>query len=117
MTLEILFNSIAGNVFEIIATVITLVCSYYIIPAIRDELIPWLKEKRIYETIKKLVQAAEKMAESGTIQKVDKKDTVIKLLTDKGIVVTKEIEALIESCVKELDIIVNTTVTEIKKEN
>ena len=117
MTPEILFNAIAGNVFEIIATIITLMVSYYIIPAIKNDLVPWLKEKRIYETIKKLVKAAEKMAESNMIEKVDKKVTVVKLLQDKGIVVTEEIDALIESAVKELDIIVDTTITEIKKDN
>lgn len=117
MTLEILFDSISGNVFEIIATIITLVVSYYIIPAIKNDLVPWLKEKRIYETIKKLVNAAEKMAETNAIEKGDKKSTVIALLKEKGIEVTKEIEALIESAVKELDIIVDTTITEIKKDN
>ena len=117
MTLEILFNSIASNVFEIIATIITLLVSYYVVPFIKNDAIPWLKEKRIYEIIKQLVQAAEKMAESGVIAKVDKKDTVIKLLTEKGIDVTDEISALIESAVKELDIIIDTTVAEIKKEN
>ena len=115
MTFEILFDSIAGNVFEIIATVITLLVTYYVVPFIKNDAIPWLKEKRIYEIIKQLVQAAEKMAESGVIAKVDKKDTVIKLLTDKGIVVTDEISALIESAVKELDIVIDTTITEIKK--
>lgn len=117
MTLEILFDAIAGNVFEIIATVLSLIITYYVIPFIKNDAIPWLKEKRIYELIKQLVQAAEKMAESGAIAKVDKKATVIKLLTDKGIIVTDEIDALIESAVKELDIVVDTTVNEIKKDN
>lgn len=117
MTFEILFDSIASNVFEIIATIITLLVSYYVVPFIKNDAIPWLKEKRIYEIIKQLVQAAEKMAESGAIAKIDKKETVIKLLTEKGIVVTDEISALIESAVKELDIIIDTTVAEIKKEN
>ena len=117
MTFEILFDSIAGNVFEIIATIITLLVSYYVVPFIKNDAIPWLKEKRVYEIIKQLVQAAEKMAESGAIAKIDKKETVIKLLSEKGIDVTDEISALIESAVKELDIIIDTTITEIKKEN
>lgn len=117
MTTEILFDSIAGNVFEIITTILTLLVSYYVVPFIKNDAIPWLKEKRVYDMIKKFVAAAEKMAESGAITKADKKATVIKLLQNKGIVVTDELSALIESCVKELDIVIDTTVTEIKKEN
>ena len=117
MTPEILFDSIIGNVFEIITTIITLIVSYYVIPFIKNDAIPWLEEKRVYEMVRKFVAAAEKMAESGTIKKADKKETVIKLLQKKGIVVTDELSALIESCVKELDLIVNTTITEIKNEN
>lgn len=115
MTLEILMNSIMGNTFEIIATIITLIVSYYVLPLIKNSLVPWLKEKRVYDTIKKLVKAAEKMSESGMIQKVDKKTMVIKWLEEQGIEVTDEISALIEAAVKELDIIVSTTVEEIKK--
>lgn len=115
MTLEILLDSIMGNIFEIIATIITIAVSYYVLPLIKNSLVPWLKEKRVYDTIKKLVKAAEKMSESGMIQKVDKKAMVIKWLEEQGIEVTDEISALIEAAVKELDIIVSTTVDEIKK--
>ena len=44
------------------------------------------------------------MAESGVIEKANKKAMVIRLLENKGIVVDKTIESFIESAVKELDI-------------
>lgn len=75
------------------------IATYYIKTAV----IPWLKEKHLYDTVKKFVQAAEKLGDVGTIPKDRKKAYVIQLLEGKGIVVTSEIDALIESAVKELD--------------
>lgn len=117
MTFEVLYDTISEDIFEIIIKVLALVIACYVIPFIKNEAIPWLKDKRMYEIVKKLVEGAEKMAESGTIKKFDKKETVIKLLKKKGIVVSDEVDMLIEACVKELDLIVNTTITEIKNEN
>lgn len=111
--LEIIIDSILSNVLEIIATIISLVVAYYVIPCIKNELVPWLKEKRLYNTIKNFVQAAEKLAESGVIEKCNKKTKVIELLENKGIVVDKNIEALIESCVKELDLVTSVIYEEI----
>lgn len=100
-----IWNSILPNITEIIATIISVVVARYVIPCIKNDLIPWLKERRLYNTIKNFVQAVEKMAESGAIKKCDKKAKVIELLEKNGIVVTETILALIESAVKELDII------------
>ena len=111
--LETILNAILPNVFEIIGTIISLICAYYVIPYIKEDLIPWLKEQRVYSIIKNFVQAVEKMAESGIIEKADKKQKVIELLARKGIVVNATIEAFIESAVKELDIITSVIVDEI----
>ena len=35
--------------------------------------IPWLKEKRLYNIVKSFVQAVEKLSETGVIEKADKK--------------------------------------------
>lgn len=64
---------------------------------------PWLKQQRLYGTITKCVQAAEKMAEAGTLPKKEKKDFVIERLKENGITITSEIDVFIESAVKELD--------------
>ncbi len=112
---EIIWNAIADNVFEIIAAIISVIVSYYVIPAIKNDLMPMLREKRIYSLVKKLVQAAEKSAESGAIKKVDKKAKVIEWLTAQGIEVTDEVEAFIESAVKELDLVTGTIIEEVKK--
>ena len=116
MTMDIFVDSIIGNLLEIVATLLTLVVSYYVIPFIKKDLIPWLKEKRMLSLIKTFVEAAEKLAETGAIQKVDKKQTVINLLENKGIEVTLEVESFIEAAVKQLDLITNTAVDKIKEE-
>lgn len=111
--LETLINSISDNVLEIVITIISLIVSYYIIPAIKEDLVPWLKELRIYSTVKKFVQAAEKLADAGTIQKIDKNDYVVSLLEKNGIVVDDTLKAFIESAVIELDKIIDVTEYEI----
>lgn len=112
---EMIINAVTSNLLDIIIAVISIVVSYYIIPYIKSDLIPWLKEKRLYNLVKKFVEASEKLAETGVIPKVDKKKKVIELLEEKGIVVTEEIEAFIESAVKELDLITSTVCDEVTK--
>jgi|GEM_PF-1671615 len=63
--------------------------------------VPWLKEKRLYSTVVKMVQAAEKWSKT---HEIDKKAWVIQQLVDAGVKVSPTVEALIESAVQELDI-------------
>lgn len=112
---EMILNVVTENVLDIVIAVISIVVSVYLIPIIKTELKPWLEEKRIYSLTKKFVEAAEKLTESGVIEKVDKKAKVIELLELKGITVDAEIDAFIESAVKQLDIVTSTVVEEIKK--
>ena len=62
--------------------------------------VPWLKEKNLYNTVKKMVQAAEKWNKTNPI---NKKEWVVGQLAAKGITVNAYVEALIESAVQELD--------------
>lgn len=101
-------DAILPSVLEIILTIISIVVARYAIPYIKSDLIPWLKEKRLHNIVKSFVQAAEKLAEAGIIEKIDKKAKVIELLEDNGIVVDNTVDAFIESCVKELDIATST---------
>ena len=110
---ETLLNLILQNMLEIVVAIISLVAARYIVPYIKNDLIPWLKEKRIYNIVKSFVQATEKMAESGAISKNDKKQKVIELLENRGIIIDETIDAFIESCVKELDIITSVIFDEI----
>lgn len=105
---ETMWDLILPNILEIILTVLSLVVARYVVPCIKNDLVPFIKEKHLYNTVKKFVMAAEKLAESNVIAKVDKKAKVIELLESKGIVITDTIDAFIESCVKELDIITST---------
>lgn len=71
---------------------------------VKTALIPWLKDKQLYTTVQRFVQAAEKLSASGVIGSGDdKKDLVVRLLQEKGIEYTQEVNALIESAVEELD--------------
>lgn len=112
-TLKMIVDAILPNILEIIVTIISLVVARYVIPYVKDDMIPWLKEKRLHNIIKSFVQAAEKLAESGVIEKVQKKDKVVELLKKNGIEVNETVEAFIESCVKELDLISSTFYDEI----
>jgi hypothetical protein len=56
------------------------------------------------------------MTEVGIIEKCDKKDKVIQLLESKNIKVTPEIDILIEACVKQLDIVADNVINEIKEQ-
>ena len=101
-------NVITQNILEIVFAVISAIVSYYVIPFIKNDLIPFLKEKRLYNDVKTFVKAAEKLAESGVITRKMKKAKVIELLENKGVVVTDEIDAIIESAVKDLDLATGT---------
>lgn len=114
---ETIWDLILPNILEIIMTVISLIVARYVVPYIKSDLIPMLKEKRLYNMVKSFVQAAEKLAESGVIAKVDKKSKVVELLGNKGIVIDETIEAFIESCVKELDIVSSVIYEEIVAED
>ena len=79
----------------------------YALPWLQDVVVPWLKERQLYGTICHFVRAAEKLAESGAIERTDKKEYVVSLLKDKGITVTREINAMIESAVMDLDLTIS----------
>jgi hypothetical protein len=110
---ETIINAIMPNILEIVLTILSLVVAKYVIPYIKNDFIPWLKEKHIYSVVNKFVKAVEKLAETGAINKVDKKKKVIELLEGKGIAVDATVEAFIESCVKELDAVTSVVCEEI----
>ena len=112
-TMKMFMEALLPYFFEIIIAIISLVVARYVIPCIKNDLVPWLKEKRLYNIVKSFVQAAEKLAESGVIEKCDKKAKVIELLEKNRIVVDDVIEGFIEAAVKELDIITSTIYNEI----
>ena len=68
-------------------------------------ILPWIKQQVWYSAIKWLVNAAEKLAESGQISKDYKKKYVIRLMQMLRIPVNEFTSALIEAAVKELDIL------------
>lgn len=114
--LQEILNIIKDNVLDIIIAVISIIVSYYIIPAIKNDLVPWLEDRRLYDIVKTFVKAAEKLADAGTIEKTDKKQYVINLLTAQGIKVDDKVNSFIESCVKELDFVIDTAKDEILNE-
>ena len=110
-----IINAILPNILEIVATIISLIVARYVVPYVKTDLIPWLKERHLYNTIKNFVQAVEKLAESGVLEKTYKKQKVVELLENKGIIVDETVEAFIESAVKELDMVATVAYEEILK--
>ena len=107
---EAILTVILSNLFEVVASIISILVAQVVIPYISAELIPWLVEKRLYHIVSIGVQAAEKLAQSEPMSGVDKKMYVIKYLQKKGIKVTPEVETFIESVCQELDTIAQATV-------
>ncbi len=67
---------------------------------VTNKVIPWLKEKQLYDIVRKGVEAAEKLGGAGK----DKKDYVKSFIEACGITVTDKIDTYIEAAVQELDI-------------
>jgi hypothetical protein len=92
-----------GILTQVIPLLIKIAAAIVVIPAIKDTLVPWLKEKRLYAQVRRFVRAAEKLGATGAIDKATKKAYVTSLLQKKGITVTDEVDAMIEAAVEELD--------------
>ena len=97
---------VVNNLLEIVFAVLGASFTALVIPWLKDTGLPWLKEKRLYSIVKKFVEAAEKQAEAGTIDKATKKRFVVELL---------EANAFIEAAVKELDLAEKNAIGEIGK--
>lgn len=104
-----LFNELATILIKIVGAGVVLVTAKTVVPWIRNDLIPWLREKRLYEVVQSFVFAAEKLGETGAIDKDEKKAWVIDALVDKGIEVTADVLALIECAVEELDLAIESS--------
>lgn len=89
---EQLITIFVEHFIEIVFAIIGIAVSTY--------LVPWLKEKKLYDTVKISVNAAEKWAQT---HQIDKRTWVEEQLTSAGIKITPLISAMIESAVSELD--------------
>ncbi len=90
----------AAYLIKALFLLLTGVLTYYV----KTKIIPWLEDRQLYATVKRYVQAAEKLASTGKLSSSGaKKNYVITLLESKGIECGPEIHALIESAVEELD--------------
>lgn len=81
---------------KILVFAVFLMCARYIVP--------WLKNQGLYDTVKKFVWAAEKLAAAGKLPKENKKDYVCRMLNAAEVKVTPVVEAMIEAAVEALDI-------------
>lgn len=105
------YAQIALAVFRVVLTILAVVLTSILIPWLRHECIPWLKERRLYTLVSMFVQAAEKFYEYSENAGEDKKQYVIDALRDKGYEITDEVEAYIESAVEELDLFTMSAVS------
>lgn len=90
-------NEILSVVFALVIVVI----SRYLIPYLKTRLEKEGQEKLV-ELIEALVQAAEQIY-TGVKQGEQKKEYVINALTEKGVLITESVNAMIESAVYSLD--------------
>lgn len=96
------------NVMETIAEIIPIVMKLlfsFIGLLLTSYVLPWAKQQIWYSVIKKFVQAAEKKADAGSIEKPNKKQYVISLMKMFHIPVNDITLALMESAVQELDLL------------
>lgn len=101
--MEAFYTEIAGGILQVVCALIGVLLTAVVVPWLKTSAIPWMKEKQLYSLVQKFVQAAEKLAETGVLERKDKKQYVVKLLEQNGYKANAEIEAFIESAVKELD--------------
>lgn len=105
---------VVNNLLEIVFAVLGASFTALVIPWLKDTGLPWLKEKRLYSIVKKFVEAAEKQAEAGTIDKATKKRFVVELLEANGYCYPGD-QRFIEAAVKELDLAEKNAIGEIGK--
>lgn len=96
--------NITTEITQIIPLAVKLVFSIIGVLLLRY-ILPWIKQQVWYSAIKWLVNAAEKLAESGQISKDYKKKYVLRLMQMLRIPVNDFTSALIEAAVKELDML------------
>lgn len=106
--MEAFYTEIAGGILQVVCALIGVLLTAVVVPWLKTSAIPWMKEKQLYGLVQKFVQAAEKLAETGVLERKDKKQYVVKLLEQSGYNVNMETEAFIESAVKELDMTMQT---------
>ena len=101
-----LIPEITGVLVDAIITICGLVFTGVCIPWLIKTGIPWLKEKHLYTIVSTFVNAAEKMANAGSLT-IPKLDYVVQMLEKRGITVTPEVRAMIEAAVQDLDIAID----------
>lgn len=92
-------------IIRLVMAAIAAVVTIFLVPWLKGNVVPWLKEKRLYQLVKYFVMAAEKLASTGVISKAAKLDYVVSLLTKYGYSVDAPVRAMIEAAVEELDVL------------
>lgn len=98
------YTDIALAVLRLVIAILLALFGRYLLPWLGNTVVPWLKDKHLFTVVTRFVQAAEKMAEAGTLNHNKKKEYVIHLLEKRGYTVDENVNAFIESAVKELDL-------------
>lgn len=87
-----MWNEILTLVIRVVIAVLSVVVTY--------KVIPWLKQRQLYDLVRKGVEAAEKIGGTGK----EKFAIVVEFLDNIGIKVGEDTKILIEAAVQELDI-------------
>ena len=87
-----MWNEILATIVRMVIAILSVIVTY--------KVIPWLKQKQLYDLVCKAVEAAEKIGGSGQ----DKMAIAVEFLYRMGVTVTDDTKMLIEAAVQELDI-------------
>lgn len=99
-----IYEQIASVGVKVVCTIISIIFTAVIVPWLKNTVIPWLREKRLYNIVNQYVLAAEKLCSTGAIAKDAKKEYVTNLLANRGVAVNESVNAMIEAAVQELDL-------------
>lgn len=94
-------NEILNNALYIIMSLAIVIVTRYLVPYLKARLSAANQEELI-QLIENLVQAAEQIF-SGEKMGEQKKEYVVNALSEKGVLITESVNAMIESAVYSLD--------------
>ena len=94
-------NEILNNALYIIMSLAIVVVTRYLVPYLKARLTA-AEQEGLIQLIENLVQAAEQIF-SGEKMGEQKKEYVVNALSEKGVLITESVNAMIESAVYSLD--------------
>lgn len=94
-------NELLNNIVYVVLALAVVVVTRYLVPYLKARLTA-AEQEGLIQLIENLVQAAEQIF-SGEKMGEQKKEYVVNALSEKGVLITESVNAMIESAVYSLD--------------